>query len=424
MLGEPGREGKRRREEYGEAGWGGRDGRYRRRTSPDPHYPDRHHPDRHHPDRHYPDRDVRRRRAPSPERDADDDGRPTLRDVLRQHPELSIPEAIGLLKAEQQRYLARAGGPPAPSAPSAPPARPAPLAPPSSAPIMPPVPESVGNPLGFGQGLGHPGLPRKAAPVPAPALPPPAPRSIGAPAPAPAPAPLDAATKAARELYIGGIPKDVTGAIMQKAIATAMVHMGIVASDDEDPTVRSWIGSDGRYAFVQFRDEELVRPAPAVPPAPPWPALPSPLPPTHALEPAAARMPDAAAGMKHPCDIHVYSVPSNKLGWLQSLGLRVGLRGAYSSRVRLPPPFSLRPPPSSRSSGPAAADADASSPRSPSAPSPAPRADDQGARAERHDARRVGAAHQPAEELRGAQRSAHRHAADAAQPGGAAAAAA
>ena len=68
---------------------------------------------------------------------------------------------------------------------------------------------------------------------------------------------LSQATKALREVYVGGIPPGITNAQLTDFVNNWMRQRNLtVASPFGPPVVACWISTDGHYAFVEFRTVE------------------------------------------------------------------------------------------------------------------------------------------------------------------------
>ena len=61
-----------------------------------------------------------------------------------------------------------------------------------------------------------------------------------------------AATKPARELYIGGIPMGISALQLQNVCGTLLQQLGGCTSPG-NPVIGGWIASDGVFGFVEFR---------------------------------------------------------------------------------------------------------------------------------------------------------------------------
>jgi hypothetical protein len=66
-----------------------------------------------------------------------------------------------------------------------------------------------------------------------------------------------AASKPARELYIGGIPMGISALQLQNVCSTLLQQLGGCTSPG-NPVVTGWIASDGVFGFVEFRSGALL----------------------------------------------------------------------------------------------------------------------------------------------------------------------
>ncbi|CAI5722695.1 unnamed protein product [Hyaloperonospora brassicae] len=63
------------------------------------------------------------------------------------------------------------------------------------------------------------------------------------------------AQKPARELYVGNLPPNVTGAQLQEFLSTIIQQVGLTVQPG-NPIINTWISTDGHFAFCEMRSVE------------------------------------------------------------------------------------------------------------------------------------------------------------------------
>lgn len=64
-----------------------------------------------------------------------------------------------------------------------------------------------------------------------------------------------AATKPARELYVGNLPTNITGPQLQEFMSTIIQQVGLTTQPG-NPIVNTWLSADGHFAFCEMRTVE------------------------------------------------------------------------------------------------------------------------------------------------------------------------